>query len=133
MLLELIWMDKANWSFFGWRLQRLCNWKTHSGFPTLENNKFLQIQWERSTVLFKESQPISLKTALIRNSGFVPDVEKINTIDIHGISKKRFLRFEFDFKASKKSIQNCDIPFNSLGLANYIMRLKSLFFLHFFA
>ena len=111
----------------------MSNWKTYSGFPTLENSKFLQTQWERSTVLFKESQPISLKTALIRNSGFVPDVEKINTIDIHGISKKRFLRFEFDFKASKKSIQNCDIPFNSLGLANYIMRLKSLFFLHFFA
>ena len=53
-------------------------------------------------MLYKESQPISLKIALIRNSGFAPGVEKINTIDIHGISKKRFLRFEFDFKASEK-------------------------------
>ena len=111
----------------------MSNWKTHSGFPTLENSKFLQTQWERSTVLFKESQPNSLKTALIRNSGFVPSVEKINIIDIHGISKKRFFRFEFDFKASKKSTQNCNIPFNSFTLGNYIMCLKSQFFVHFFA
>ena len=55
LLLDLIFVNKANVDLVGWCLQQMTNWKFGKWFPAPTKRKFFHTKWEGFSGLHKHS------------------------------------------------------------------------------